>query len=83
MVERHADPRDRRAVRIQLTEKGKNVTRRVHTKMNEELGKLVDFLGEEESNHLCDLLYKLHDYVVSHPRPDFNELPMNGDEKLD
>lgn len=83
MVERHADPRDRRAVRIQLTEKGKNVTRRVHAKMNEELGKLVDFLGEEESNHLCDLLYKLHDYVVSHPRPDFNELPMNGDEKLD
>ncbi|MFC3747449.1 MarR family winged helix-turn-helix transcriptional regulator [Paenibacillus sp. GCM10012306] len=83
MVERQADSEDRRAVRIQLTEQGKKVTRRVHAYMNEELVKLVEYLGEDESNQLCDLLLKVHAYALSSPRPDFDRLPMNGDENLD
>jgi DNA-binding MarR family transcriptional regulator len=83
MVERQADPADRRAVRLQLTERGKKVTRRAHAYMNTELSKLVEYLGEEESNQLIDLLVKVHAFAMNNPRPDIDRLPMNGDEKLD
>ncbi|KGE20307.1 MarR family winged helix-turn-helix transcriptional regulator [Paenibacillus wynnii] len=83
MVERQADPTDRRVVRVLLTEQGKAVTRRAMVHRDASLQKLVEYLGEEESNQLADLLLKVHQFAQENPPPDLDRLQMNGDEKLD
>lgn len=83
MVERQADPTDRRVVRIKLTEQGEIVTRKAKGHMDDMLGRLVEYLGEEESNQLADLLLKVHAFAGENPPPDLNRLQMNGDEKID
>lgn len=83
MVERQPDPSDRRVVRIRLTEQGRVVTRKARNYMDASLGKLVEYLGEEESNHLADLLMKVQTFIEENPRPDLDLLQTNGDEKND
>jgi hypothetical protein len=51
--------------------------------MDASLGKLVEYLGEEESNHLADLLMKVQTFIEENPRPDLDLLQKNGDEKID
>ena len=83
MVERQADPTDRRVVRVLLTEQGRAVTRRAKAHRDITLQKLVDYLGEEESNQLANLLMKVHTFAQENPPPDLDGLQLNGDEKLD
>jgi len=83
MVERQADPTDRRVVRVILSKQGLAVTKRAKMHRDTSLQKLVEFLGEEESNHLAELLHKVHTFAQENPPPDWDRLQQNGDEKLD
>lgn len=83
MVFRQADPSDRRVVRIKLTEQGRVITSRAKNHMDASLNKLADYLGEEDSNLLADLLEKVKSFVEENPPPDLDRLQMNGDEKHD
>lgn len=80
LVERHIDPNDRRSVRIALTERGEKVAQHAEKIFTDSFIGLAEFLGEEESNQLIELLSKAYRY--------FNERETNmyhsqwiGDEK--
>lgn len=81
MVERHADPSDRRVVRVKLTDQGKELTRKAKQFRDASLNRLVEHLGEEESEQLTELLMKVYAFVKDNPPPDLDRLQMNGDEK--
>ncbi|MEK3790753.1 MarR family transcriptional regulator [Paenibacillus sp. FSL R7-0204] len=83
MVERQADPSDRRVVRIKLTEQGKIITRRARDHMDATLNRMVEYLGEEESDQLAELLLKVYAFMEDNPPPNLDRLQMNGDEKHD
>ncbi|WP_405104981.1 MarR family transcriptional regulator [Paenibacillus sp. FSL K6-1217] len=83
MVERQADASDRRVVRIKLTEQGKIITRKARNHMDSTLQKMVEYLGEKESDQLADLLMKVYTFMEENPPPNLDRLQMNGDEKHD
>ena len=62
LVERHIDPNDRRAVRIALTERGEAIAQRAEEIFLDSFNGLVEYLGEEESNQLIELLLKAYRY---------------------
>lgn len=62
LVERTNDPEDRRAVKIKLTSKGIEVTEQARSAFNETFAGLIDYLGEDESEQLAQLLSKVHQY---------------------
>ncbi len=61
-VERAVDKQDRRAVRVNLTAKADGVVRKAHESFIEKFDGLVDYLGEEQSNQLAELLNKVFAY---------------------
>jgi DNA-binding MarR family transcriptional regulator len=63
LVERTIDPEDRRAVKIRLTPAGILVTEQAKEAFAETFTGLIDFLGEEESEQLANLLSKVHQYI--------------------
>lgn len=63
LVERQIDPEDRRSVGIRLTEKGECVAERAWEGFLTALQGLIDYLGEEDSERLTDLLFKVHHYI--------------------
>ncbi len=67
LVERTIDPSDRRAVRIKLTDKGEKVTAKAEAVFNLSFNGLISYLGEEESNLLADLLFKVFTYYKENP----------------
>ncbi|BCG61448.1 MarR family winged helix-turn-helix transcriptional regulator [Paenibacillus sp. URB8-2] len=79
MVARQADSSDRRVVRVNLTEQGGKAAERAKEHRTATLNKLVDFLGEEDSSRLADLLLKVHAFAQEHML-DIERLPMNGDD---
>lgn len=83
LVERQPDPSDRRVVRIRLTKQGKIITRKGRDHMNATLNRLVEYLGEEESDQLAELLLKVYTFMEDNPPPNLDRLQMNGDEKRD
>lgn len=62
LIERHSDVIDRRAVGITLTTKGEVVTQQAADAFLASLNGLVDYLGEEQSSQLADLLFKVFRY---------------------
>lgn len=62
LVERHIDPTDRRAVRIALTERGEEVAQRAEKIFQSSFQGLAEYLGEEQSNQLVELLSKAYRY---------------------
>lgn len=62
LVERTMDPKDRRAVRITITEAGRNIIRAAHEERMQTFNQLVEHLGEEESIHLTELLTKVYTF---------------------
>lgn len=61
-VQRNMDSEDRRVVRITITDKGET-TLKVHSEaFMSTVNGLVEYLGEEDSNELADLLAKVFDY---------------------
>ncbi len=65
LVERSIDQEDRRAVRINLTAKGGKVTKQAKIEFTKNFLGLIDYLGEEESEQLAELLSKVIDYYLS------------------
>lgn len=61
-VERTMDQKDRRAVLIRLSKKGEEVIQEAMAVTEASFSGLIQFLGEEESNQLADLLIKAHHY---------------------
>ncbi|MBO0960604.1 MarR family transcriptional regulator [Neobacillus sp. MM2021_6] len=64
LVERTVDPDDRRAVKITLTPAGMEATKNARKAFGETFLGLIDYLGEEESVQLAELLTKVHDYFT-------------------
>jgi DNA-binding MarR family transcriptional regulator len=63
LVERRADPSDRRIVRVRLTDAGKAMIGRIHEHRLRLFAGLVDHLGEEDSLRLARLMRKAAEYV--------------------
>ena len=61
-IERTIHPEDRRAVNISLTKAGFQATERARKAFSDTFLGLIDYLGEEESLQLAELLSKVHDY---------------------
>lgn len=83
MVERTSDPTDRRVVRVRLTDKGMALTERAKAYMDSVFAELIQYLGEEESEQLAELILKVKQFIQEHPPLELDRLEMNGDEKLD
>lgn len=62
LIERHSDVIDRRAVGITLTGKGEIVTQQAADAFLASLNGLVEYLGEEQSTQLAELLFKVFRY---------------------
>jgi DNA-binding MarR family transcriptional regulator len=62
LIERHIDPKDRRAVGVKLTSKGEMVVQKAREAFFASIRGLVEYLGEEQSNQLIDLLSKVYLY---------------------
>jgi DNA-binding MarR family transcriptional regulator len=62
LVERSTDTEDRRAVKIKLTQAGMAVTEQAKKAFSETFSGLIDYLGEEESEQLANLLFKVQHY---------------------
>ncbi|MGZ9585724.1 MarR family winged helix-turn-helix transcriptional regulator [Paenibacillus marinisediminis] len=65
LVERISDSHDRRAVRVGLTDAGKQLTAVSKQRAREHTQGLIDYLGEEDAQKLAELLNKLFDYHSS------------------
>lgn len=63
LIIRQIDPDDRRSVGIRLTEKGEWVTERAWEGFLSALQGLIEYLGEEDSEKLADLLFKVLRYI--------------------
>lgn len=61
-VFRKMDAKDRRAVQITLTEKGDNAIKEAEENFLTSFTGLAEFLGEEDSNTLADLLSKVYSH---------------------
>ncbi|OAB47607.1 MarR family winged helix-turn-helix transcriptional regulator [Paenibacillus antarcticus] len=61
-IERTMDQEDRRAVRIKLSKQGEVVIQEALSLTEASFNGLIQFLGEEESNQLADLLIKVCQY---------------------
>jgi len=62
LVERHMNPADRRAVGVMLTQKGEMVTQQAADAFSASIHGLIEYLGEEQSNQLADLLSRAFGY---------------------
>src|SRR5207248_779776 len=62
LVERTMDKEDRRVVRVRLTDKGESVVKKASEAFLARFSGLVEYLGEEQSNQLVDLLSKVFAY---------------------
>ena len=80
LVERHIDPNDRRAIGIMLTEKGETITRQAADAFFDSLNGLIEYLGEEQSNQLAELLFKVFRYY-NERATSMNESYWSGDEE--
>jgi len=80
-VERHADETDRRVVRITLTEKGQGVARKAEEEFRASLDGLIDYLGEEQSIQLADLLSRVFHYYHEKAANE-QYMDWNGDKNI-
>jgi DNA-binding MarR family transcriptional regulator len=62
LIERRSDAADRRSVGVRLTSKGELVTQQAADAHSALLSGLMEYLGEEQSNQLADLLSKAFHY---------------------
>jgi DNA-binding MarR family transcriptional regulator len=70
-IERQINIKDRRAVQIRLTEKGKTVVDAASKAFYNYFQGLVDYLGEEKSNQLSELLILVLSYSKNY-KPGYN-----------
>jgi DNA-binding MarR family transcriptional regulator len=70
LVERSMDKEDRRVVRVKLTDKGETVVTKVSEAFLARFSGLAEYLGEQQSNQLADLLSKAFTYFDEVREPD-------------
>jgi DNA-binding MarR family transcriptional regulator len=63
-IERLPDPNDRRIVRVRLTARGKRAAGALMKAVHDQLGGLVEHLGEEDSRTLIRLLAKAIEFFT-------------------
>ncbi|GCE46045.1 DNA-binding MarR family transcriptional regulator [Thermosporothrix hazakensis] len=63
LIERHTNPKDRRATFIRLTEKGHSIIQRAFDSFSDVFQGLIEYLGEDQSNQLAELLTKAFLYL--------------------
>lgn len=80
LIERHIDPIDRRAVGVTLTAKGEMVAQQAADAFSAAMRGLTDYLGEEQSNQLSDLLSKVLHYFDEREASTYHSR-WNGDEE--
>lgn len=88
LIERKIDPADRRSVDIKLTEQGEVLLKQSMRNFTQSMDGLVEYLGEEESHQLAELLSKTLCYFserearyLSQQRASMQRFPGNGDAK--
>jgi DNA-binding MarR family transcriptional regulator len=79
LIERRIDPADRRAVGITLTKRGELVTVKAAEAFEASFEGLIEYLGEEDSNQLADLLEKASRYY-NEKMTGANQTVLNGVE---
>jgi DNA-binding MarR family transcriptional regulator len=79
LVERHMDPTDRRAIGLRLTERGEMVTQKAADAFAASFDGLIEYLGEEQSNQLVELLSRTFRYF-SEKEASVYQSQWNGDE---
>jgi DNA-binding MarR family transcriptional regulator len=73
LIERRMDPADRRVIMVTLTERGEQVSRQAEEAFSAVMKGLIEYLGEDQSNQLADLLFKAFRYFTE------NEAHMNDE----
>ena len=63
LLVRTIDDNDRRAIKIELSEKGKQVVAKLKRTHKKKLNELIEFLGEEDSELLIKLIQKIFTHV--------------------
>lgn len=63
LVRRHTDESDRRVVYVQLTERGEQIAQQAVDSFVETVHGLIEYLGEERSHQLAELLTSLFTYL--------------------
>ncbi len=81
LVERHIDPIDRRAVRVQLTPRGELVSEKAGEAFFTSFSGLVEYLGEERSNQLAELLSDAFVYFTER-EANLHQTQWSGDKIL-
>ena len=79
LIERRIDALDRRAVGVRLTSKGEAVAQQAKDRFSTMMHGLIEYLGEEQSNQLAELLSKVFRYFSE---IHFAHSPWNGDEEV-
>ena len=78
LIERHMDTSDRRVIVVTLTEQGEQVTDQARGAFSATMKGLIDYLGEEQSNQLADLLFKVFHYFAETNAANYHE-PWEGE----
>lgn len=68
LVERTINPEDKRSFDLVLTPKGLRIAQEADEYFKQSLGGLVDYLGDEQSEQLADLLTKAFHYYMDRNR---------------
>ena len=80
LIERHIDPIDRRAVGVTLTKRGEMVAQQAADAFSTSMHGLIEYLGEEQSNQLADLLSKVLRYFDEREASMYHSV-WNGDKE--
>jgi DNA-binding MarR family transcriptional regulator len=78
LIERHMDASDRRVIVVTLTEQGERVTDQARGAFSATMKGLIDYLGDEQSNQLADLLFKVFHYFAEKNAGNYYE-PWEGE----
>jgi DNA-binding MarR family transcriptional regulator len=78
LIEKHVDTNDRRSVGVVLTPKGEGIAQQAMDTFVASIRGLVDYLGDEQSSQLIELLTRVFYYF--HEQTSMSENPWKDDE---